>query len=196
MTPDEVRKMPRSKCIIFISGRDPILDNKYNTRKHPKWDFIAKGNYVHTPGENDNSSFCFLNSNSLQYYETCEKKGDNVHVIKMTAEEFLQLSEEQCYNQVFLTPEDRKELEQEEEWEAYEELQEELDGEDSICLKPSIVERIADCEYTENQLEQMRIGLDHGLPEEEILTYFRQDYDAKKMEQIRLVLEQLKQKRM
>ena len=213
MTADEIRKMPRSKCIIFISGRDPILDNKCNTRKHPKWDCIAKGNYVHTPGKNDNSSFCFLNSNSLQYYETCEKKGDNVHVIKMTAEEFLQLSEEQCYNQVFLTPEDRKELEQEEAWETDEEEQEELDGEDCIIdtndqeegngifsqkpisLKPSIVERMADDEYSENQLEQMRMGLDHGLPEEEILTYFRQDYDANKMEQIRLVLEQLKQRK-
>lgn len=213
MTADEIRKMPRSKCIIFISGRDPILDNKCNTRKHPKWDCIAKGNYVHTPGKNDNSSFCFLNSNSLQYYETCEKKGDNVHVIKMTAEEFLQLSEEQCYNQVFLTSEDRKELEQEEEWETDEEEQEELDGEDciidtndqeegngifsqkAISLKPSIVERMADDEYSENQLEQMRMGLDHGLTEEEILTYFRQDYDANKMEQIRLVLEQLKQRK-
>lgn len=213
MTPDEVRKMSRSKCIIFVSGRDPILDNKCNTLKHPKWNFIAKGNYVHTPGENDNSSFCFLNSNSLQYYETCEKKGDNVHVIKMTAEEFLQLSEEQCYNQVFLTSEDRKELEPEEAWETDEEEQEELDGEDciidtndqeegngifsqkAISLKTSIVERMADCEYTENQIEQMRIGLDHGLPEEEILTYFRQDYDASKMEQIRLVLEQLKQRK-
>lgn len=214
MTADEIRKMPRSKCIIFVSGRDPILDNKCNTRKHPKWDCIAKGNYVHTPGEKDNSSFCFLNSDSLKYYETCEKKGDNVHVIKMTAEEFLQLSEEQCYNQVFLTPEDRKELE--EEREADEQMQEEPDGEDSltdagdqeeneknndifpqkaVSLKPSIVERMAEYEFSGEQLDQMHLGLDHGLPEEEILTYFRQDYEANKMEQIRLVLEQLKQRK-
>ena len=28
-TPDEVRKLDNKKCIIFIRGFDPIMDNKY-----------------------------------------------------------------------------------------------------------------------------------------------------------------------
>ena len=31
LTPDEVRKMDNSKCLIFIRGFDPILDDKYHT---------------------------------------------------------------------------------------------------------------------------------------------------------------------
>ena len=31
LTPDEVRKLDNNKCLIFIKGRDPILDEKYKT---------------------------------------------------------------------------------------------------------------------------------------------------------------------
>jgi len=31
LTPDEVRKMDNSKCLIFIRGFDPIMDDKYHT---------------------------------------------------------------------------------------------------------------------------------------------------------------------
>ena len=31
LTPDEVRKMDNSKCLIFIRGFDPIMDDKFHT---------------------------------------------------------------------------------------------------------------------------------------------------------------------
>lgn len=37
MYADEIRKMPRKKCLVFINGRDPILDDKIKTLKHPLW---------------------------------------------------------------------------------------------------------------------------------------------------------------
>ena len=37
MTPDEVRKLNKKKCIILIRGFDPILDMKINSLKHPMW---------------------------------------------------------------------------------------------------------------------------------------------------------------
>lgn len=37
MYPDEVRKKPRGKCIVLISGEDPIYDDKFKTWKHPMW---------------------------------------------------------------------------------------------------------------------------------------------------------------
>jgi type IV secretory pathway TraG/TraD family ATPase VirD4 len=43
MTPDEVRKMDNKKCLIFICGFDPILDNKYNPSKHPVFSQTADG---------------------------------------------------------------------------------------------------------------------------------------------------------
>lgn len=57
--------------------------------------------------------------------------------------------------------------------------------------KKTIVERIAEYEFSEKQLIEMRLGLEHGLAEEDVLTYFRSDFDERKMQEIRLVLEQL-----
>lgn len=37
MLPDEFRKLKKNRCILFIRGFDPILDNKINTRNHPLW---------------------------------------------------------------------------------------------------------------------------------------------------------------
>ena len=35
MTPDEVRLLHNSKCILFIRGERPVVDLKYNLLKHP-----------------------------------------------------------------------------------------------------------------------------------------------------------------
>jgi len=207
MTPDEVKKMSREKCIIFISGTDPILDNKYNTRKHPCYKYIDKANYVHEPSKVRESPVVFLNGKSVKYYEKCVSKGENVVINRLTAEEFLGLSVDQCKNQTFLLPEEKEavqrmklEIEQEEK-----RVDETEDTQEAVSLmetvnqeklrfikkKRTIVERIAAYDFSEEQLAQMRLGLEHGLGEEDVLTYFRSDFDDRKMQEIRLVLEQL-----
>ena len=35
MTPDEVRRMKRSDCLVMISGEAPVRDKKYNLFDHP-----------------------------------------------------------------------------------------------------------------------------------------------------------------
>ena len=35
VTPDEVRLLDNSKCILFIRGERPVVDYKYNLLKHP-----------------------------------------------------------------------------------------------------------------------------------------------------------------
>lgn len=206
MTPDEVKKMSRKKCIIFISGKDPILDNKYNPRKHLCYKYIDKVNYVHEPSKNQESPIVFLNGKSVKYYEKCVSKGENVVINRVTAEEFLSLSIDQCKNQTFLLPEEKEELqrmesedEQEENTLGETEDKQEMDSpmetiaqeKMGAVKKKTIVERIAAYEFSEEQLVQMRLGLEHGLGEEEVLTYFRSDFDERKMREIRLVLEQL-----
>ena len=55
MTPDEVRLLDNSKCILFIRGERPVIDRKYNLLKHPNirytedggaapYDYTAAGN--------------------------------------------------------------------------------------------------------------------------------------------------------
>ncbi len=208
MTPDEIKKMSRKKCIIFISGKDPILDNKYNTRKHPCYKYIDKANYVHEPNKSLESPLVFLNEKSMKYYEKCVSKGENVVINRLTAEEFLSLSIDQCTNQLFLSLVEKEEikrmkLENQQEVDETEETQEmvsirETRSPEKVTVtkrKKTIVEQIAAYDFSEKQLVQMRLGLEHGLGEEDVLTYFRSDFDERKMQEIRLVLEQLQSRR-
>ena len=42
MFPDELRKMDGRKCILFIRGFDPVLDDKIESRKHPLWNQMCE----------------------------------------------------------------------------------------------------------------------------------------------------------
>ena len=42
MTPDELQKMDRSKCIVMISNLPPFIDNKFDITKHPMYKFHGK----------------------------------------------------------------------------------------------------------------------------------------------------------
>lgn len=43
MTPDEVRLLDNSKCILFIRGERPVVDFKYNLLKHPNIRYTEDG---------------------------------------------------------------------------------------------------------------------------------------------------------
>ena len=43
MTPDEVRMLDNRKCILFIRGEKPIIDDKYNIFKHPNFSLTEDG---------------------------------------------------------------------------------------------------------------------------------------------------------
>ena len=43
MTPDEVRLLDNSKCILFIRGERPVVDLKYNLLKHPNIRYTEDG---------------------------------------------------------------------------------------------------------------------------------------------------------
>ena len=52
MTPDEVRKLDNRKCIVLIRGCDPVIDNKFNTFRHPMFKKSGDGEgkwYTHNP---------------------------------------------------------------------------------------------------------------------------------------------------
>ena len=43
MTPDEVRLLDNSKCILFIRGERPVVDYKYNLLNHPNIRYTEDG---------------------------------------------------------------------------------------------------------------------------------------------------------
>lgn len=51
MTQDEVGRMPNNKCLVFIRGSAPVLDNKYNIKKHPNYKSFADGGKGSKPYE-------------------------------------------------------------------------------------------------------------------------------------------------
>ena len=99
MTPDEVRKMDNKRCLIFIRGFDPVLDNKYNPFKHPVFAQTADGEgkpYVHEPvaeGESAEPGFTILNKKSLAYYEGMKEKGEPVYIDTIPYEDFMLLGQ-------------------------------------------------------------------------------------------------------
>ena len=97
MTPDEARKFDNKKCLIFIRGFDPIVDNKFIPFKHPAFEQTADGKgkpYIHTPKEDSTfvgPPFEILNKQSLAYFEKLKEKGENVYIDEMTLEQFMLL---------------------------------------------------------------------------------------------------------
>ena len=42
MLPGEVRKMSRKKCLVIINGKDPVIDDKIQTKQHPLWNSLSQ----------------------------------------------------------------------------------------------------------------------------------------------------------
>ena len=98
LTPDEARKFDNKKCLIFIRGFDPIMDEKYKPMKHPAFSQTADGGaepYVHTRGCNAivTKEYEILTPESLKYYESLADKGENVFIDKLSMDEMTILSE-------------------------------------------------------------------------------------------------------
>ena len=52
MTIDELRKLDTNKAILFIRGEDPVIDRKYNLKRHPNIKLTSDGKakpYIHKP---------------------------------------------------------------------------------------------------------------------------------------------------
>ena len=98
-TPDEVRKLDNKKCIIFIRGFDPIMDNKFIPFNHPMFNQTADGKgkpYVHQIRGTNNligPPFEILSDKAVKYYEKLKDKGENVYIDSLTYEQFMMLGD-------------------------------------------------------------------------------------------------------
>lgn len=132
LTPDEVRMMDNKKCLVFIRGLNPVLDNKYFTPKHPRFAQSADGNgkpFRFVPRLPENllaRSFDILTPEGLKQYEKRKAKGEAVYIDSLTYEEFMML-DELSVSQRFVEM-DQKETEQE--------LREEAGNETELAYTP------------------------------------------------------------
>jgi type IV secretion system protein VirD4 len=84
MTPDEVRLLDNSDCILFIRGERPVMDKKYDILKHPNVDYTPDGKgkiYVHgTANDSIGEVVLDTNLNNLKVNEI-EKIRNNFEII-------------------------------------------------------------------------------------------------------------------
>ena len=208
-TPDEVRKLDNKKCIVFIRGFDPIMDNKYIPFAHPMFNQTADGKGKayshHTIGKANliGPAYEILTEKAVKYYEKLKDKGENVFIDKVTYDEFMMLGDAEL-NRRFSSME---ELEQKNKMN--QELQNELEypdetqnssdaatGGNSIAgrkqiprEKPewedTISNRMLHWNYTEEQKQEVRKAMEAGITKAEILQFFYPDVSAEKMRMAR-----------
>lgn len=97
LTPDEVGTLDNSKCILFVRGRHPVLDNKYPTFTSPEFLYAEKlGTYIHHPVPiKTGTDYMLLSEDELKEYEDAAQKYPNKYKItSMTIEEMINVIQE------------------------------------------------------------------------------------------------------
>lgn len=212
-TPDEVRKLDNKKCIIFIRGFDPIMDNKYIPFGHSAFDQTADGKgkpYVHLPaGRMDTGEhpYRILTPKAVAYYENLKEKGENIYIDSLSYADFVALSELDMKKR-FLSMEEKEQREkfnreQENELQyAPDSVQEETEKKEKkekqerqrIAGEDTIMNRMAQWQYTKEQKEELHKMMALGMEKEEILAIFYPETDVLKMREVRRTYRAVKNK--
>lgn len=173
MTSEEVRKMDKDYCLLFIRGYFPIIDKKIDTFHHPMWPQSGDGGalpYVHQPYKASRGA-SILNKDAQKAMEMKQKAGMQVDVIHTSDKEILKTEENTAKK--FLSQKEliqnRKENQMPEQTEIPELIQKKLD----------------ELGLDENQKFEILEGIKAGLPEENILEYMKPYFTAEMMREIR-----------
>jgi len=203
-TPDEVRKLDNKKCLIFIRGFDPIMDNKYIPFGHPAFNQTADGKgkpYVHVlanQGTSKEQPYKILTPKAVAYYESLKEKGENVYIDTLTYEEFGVLTELDMKKRFLSIDEkeqkERLHREQENELQyapevvqtvVVEKKAEPKQEKRKLVGEDTIMNRMAQWQYTKEQKEELHKMMALGMSKAEILAVFYPETDVLKMREIR-----------
>lgn len=204
-TPDEVRKLDNRKCLIFIRGFDPILDNKYLPFAHPAFDMTADGKgepYNHIIKAKSTlvgAPFEILTKSSMMYYETLKKKGGNVFMDDLSYEEFMLLGDSELKKRFISIDEkiqkEKLQSSQNNELEySQEPVVRKTEVKENVTKQPTrkalvgedtITNRMLQWKYTKEQIEQLKIAVAIKMPMVEILEFFYPEISPSKMTEFR-----------
>lgn len=203
-TPDEVRKLDNKKCLIFIRGFDPIMDNKYIPFGHPAFAQTADGKgkpYVHIQiGQKTvaEQPYKILSPKAVAYYENLKEKGENVYIDDLSYEELGMLTELDMKKRFLSLDEkaQREKLNREQENELQyapepvqttvtEKKSEPKQEKRKLVGEDTIMNRMAQWQYTKEQKEELHKMMALGMTKAEILAVFYPETDVAKMREIR-----------
>lgn len=181
LTPDETRKLDNKKCILFIRGCEPIIDNKFNTFAHPLFKESEDGGalpYIHDIREGKRK-IKPVGRKSWDYYNKCKKNGDAVFTAEVSLEELLDL-EEEMPEKLFSEKELKNNRSQLKASNAQPKMPEKEvfseTGKEELLWK-----KLQKEDFTTDQLEQVRLGLQDGLKISQVLEYLYPEWSAEQM---------------
>ncbi len=199
MMPDEVRKLDKKKCLVFIRGVDPILDNKYVTSKHPMFSQTGDGDekpYIHEINQSSvtEPAFTLLNEKSLKHFEKLKANGENVYIDEISFADFMKLGDDDM-NKRFMNLDEAEQKRRFQEAEAEELAYSEEDSEQESATEnvdvsvtnkeETILQRTLKYRFTMEQKEELRRALAVKVPKEVILSYFYPETSVARMMEIR-----------
>lgn len=205
--PDEVRRLDNRKCILFIRGFQPIMDDKFIPFSHPMFSQTADGGaepYVHKPLGTESLvgiSFAILTERAVSHYEKLKEKGENVYIDDISYDEFIALNDVSLGKRFTeLEEKSQKEklhMEQEHELEYTDESNTGGDTEKETVrhkkqrrpnppFEDSIYNRMLHWDYSADQKEEIKQAIADGIPRDMILSFFYPDVPASKMREIRM----------
>lgn len=174
LTPDEVRKLDNKKCILFIRGLNPVLDDKFIPFSHPMFQQTADGGgaaYEHKPKENQ-KPYELLNEKAIRYYEKQKKAGAPVYINTVTYEAFMQLGD------------DGKRENQSADGHKGQKGQNRQKARENQA--DTIIVRITRWDYSAEQIEELKKAIQAGIPKEKLLEIFYPDVRVEEMRTFRM----------
>lgn len=205
--PDEVRRLDNRKCILFIRGFQPVMDDKFIPFSHPMFFQTADGGakpYVHKPSGTESlvgSAFSILTGKAVNHYEKLKEKGENVYIDEISYAEFMKLNKT-GFGKRFIALDEQLQKEK-----VYAAQSNELEYADESSTggnaekesdrykikkrqKPpfedSIYNRMLHWDYSADQKDEMKQAIGDGISREMILSFFYPDVPASKMREIRM----------
>ena len=191
-TPDEVRKLDNKKCIIFIRGFNPILDDKYVPFEHRNFDLIADGSgtpYVHQKEDEENvvgPAVEILTSKSLDYYKRLKRKGGKIYIQEIKYEELRLLGqvgiqkrfldEDEKEQKAKMNAEQGQELEYVEEHQQLQKTVKDMSksqGRTSqFSEEDTLLDRELKVKYSKEQKALLRLALTKNVSEKELMNHY------------------------
>ena len=92
--PEEVRKMSNRKCLIFIRGFDPIMDDKIRTERHPLFQKIKHDNFLFDRKKEKKGGMHFVSSSCVEVIKKLEEAEEKPKIIEIDGEALKNLPSE------------------------------------------------------------------------------------------------------
>lgn len=185
ITPAEVARMPRNKCIILLEAQAPLMDTKYRPFKEKVFLYARSLGAYERPEKKKTtgSSMEVLTEKGVEHYQKMAEEGEQVKIFNMEEAEFLEQDFSEKEDGYVDFAEIQEIMSRRRIQEAAQETKKEIPEE---LKEKSILEWIRAYSLTDEQIEEIIKGMEEGLYKEQIQEYFF--LTAEEMSRVRRIM--------